>query len=145
MTNFCDFDIIGNLTKDPESSFTPGGLCITKFTVACSIYRKDRDGNSVEETSYIQITTFGGQAENDKKYLRRGAKVAVKGTIKSWYDAEKNKGGYNFEAEGVLYLSSKPANAGGGEGQGERSQGDDRPAGNSEERRPRGGRARQGR
>lgn len=105
MSQFCDFNIIGNLTRDPEVRYTPGGTAIARYTVACNRYRRDKDGNGIEDTSYVMVTTFGKQAENDKKFLAKGCKVAVKGQIVSWYDQAKGKGGYNFEAEAVMYLA----------------------------------------
>lgn len=61
------------------------------------------------------MTTYGKQAENDAKYLKKGSAVAVIGRIRSWYKQQERKGGFNFEAERVQYLG-KPSGNGGRQG-----------------------------
>ena len=57
----------------------------------------DRDAGVMKEArDFFPITTFGKQAQNDAKYLKKGAQEGVKGRIKSWYTPEDQKGGFNF-------------------------------------------------
>lgn len=106
MSQFCNFQIIGRLTKDPEVRYTPSGTAIARYTVACNRFKKDKDGNTQKDASFIPVTTYGKQAELDQKYLKKGQRVAVNGSIVSWYDAEKGKGGFNFDGDEVMYLAS---------------------------------------
>ena len=64
---------IGNLTKAPELHETEKGK-VGKFTIAI---------NGFNRTDYINITTFGAVAENCKKYLEKGKKVAVVGAVQT--------------------------------------------------------------
>ena len=105
MASINTFTIVGNVTKDVELRYTPSGTPAVTFTVAVDNVYYDRDGKKHEETDFIPVTTYGKQAENDAKFLKKGSMVAVMGRIRSWYKADERKGGFNFEAENVQYLS----------------------------------------
>lgn len=96
------FIIDGNVTKDVELRYTPRGTPVATYTVAVDDVYYSGDEKR-EETEYIPVTTYGRQAENDAKYLKKGSGVTVMGKIKSWYKPEQRKGGFNFEAEKVIY------------------------------------------
>jgi len=72
--------LIGNLGKDAETSFTTSNLSVTKFTVATTHSRKTKDGNWENLTTWHNITAFG---LNDftKDKLKKGAKVYIEGRI----------------------------------------------------------------
>ncbi len=42
--------LIGHLGKDPEMSYTPNGLAVTKFSIAVNRYSKSQSGERQEET-----------------------------------------------------------------------------------------------
>ncbi|WP_459203487.1 single-stranded DNA-binding protein (plasmid) [Ralstonia pseudosolanacearum] len=104
MASINEFIIIGNVTKDVELRYTSGGTAAVTYTVAVDDVYYDRDGQKREKTDFIPVTTYGKQAENDAKFLKKGSMVAVTGRIRSWYKQEERKGGFNFEAERVKYL-----------------------------------------
>lgn len=89
------FQVDGNLVRDPQRRHTGGGTLVASYTVAT---RNDR-GMPV----YVQVQTLGRQAEADLKYLKAGSGVVAAGEISSWYDQEKDKGGYNFDVKSVIY------------------------------------------
>ena len=66
--------IIGNLTKDPELRTTPQGINVCDFTVAVN-HRKG-DGSD-----FFRVTAWRGLAENCAKYLAKGRKVCVVGSV----------------------------------------------------------------
>lgn len=102
MSGINEFEIDGNLTKDPVLRYTPKGTPVATYTVAVDdVWGSGEERR--EETDYIPVTTYGRQAENDAKYLKRGSGVTVKGKIKSWYQPEQRRGGFNFEANRVIY------------------------------------------
>ena len=107
MASINTFTIVGNVTKDVELRYTPSGTPAVTFTVAVDNVYYDRDGKKHEETDFIPVTTYGKQAENDAKFLKKGSMVAVMGRIRSWYKADERKGGFNFEAENVLTDESR--------------------------------------
>ena len=74
--------LIGNLGNDPETRYTQGGMAITKISLATTSKRKDRDGNSKEETQWHRVTFFGKLGEIAGEYLRKGSMVSVQGSIR---------------------------------------------------------------
>lgn len=83
--------IIGNLTKDPELLETPSGISYTKFTVAVSRNYTNSDGE--RETDFFDITAWRERAELCVKYLRKGNKVGVVGSVqfRTYEDDDGNK------------------------------------------------------
>lgn len=105
MGSINQFWIDGNVTKDVILRKTPGGTSVASYTVAVdNVYYVDQVKH--EETDYIPVTSYGRQAENDAKYLKKGSGVSVMGRMKSWYQPENKRGGMNFEAETVKYQGS---------------------------------------
>lgn len=96
--------LIGNLTKDPELSTTTSGISVCKFTLAVS----RRFGNN--DTDFLPIIAWRGQAENCSKFLKKGSKAAVSGNIQTrTYDANDGSKRYITEivADEVQFLSTK--------------------------------------
>lgn len=105
MSGINQFILDGNVTKDVVLRYTPGGTAVAQYTVAVDDVSGSADDRR-EETSYIPVKTYGRQAENDAKYLKKGSGVTVMGKIKSWYDPTRTsgaKGGFNFEVNRVIY------------------------------------------
>jgi single-strand DNA-binding protein len=73
--------LIGNLTKDPELSETPNGLAVCKFSIAVS--RDYSNSEGTRETDFFNITVWRGRAESCGKYLRKGSKVSVVGSLQT--------------------------------------------------------------
>ena len=73
--------LIGNLTRDPEQASTPNGVSVCKFAIAVSRDFANAEGN--KETDYFNIITWRGLADNCGKYLKKGNKVAVVGTLQN--------------------------------------------------------------
>lgn len=71
--------ICGHLGRDPEMSYTPTGLAVTKFSVATTYAKKDQQGNYNKETTWHNAVTFGTTAENCNNFLRKGSKVSLRG------------------------------------------------------------------
>ena len=73
----------GNLTKDPELRFTPAGLAVASFTVACNSKKKDAAGNWQDgDSCFLQVTVWRQTAENVAESLRKGTQVTVVGRLK---------------------------------------------------------------
>ena len=71
-----NINVEGNLTKDPELSYTPQQTAVCKFTLA--VNRPRRNGED-QGADFPRITVWGKQAENCARYLSRGSKAAVLG------------------------------------------------------------------
>jgi single-strand DNA-binding protein len=73
--------IAGNLGRDPEMRYTPGGQAVTNFSVATSRQYTGSDGNQVKETIWFRVSAWGKTAETCNTYLRKGSKVLVEGRL----------------------------------------------------------------
>ena len=85
--------VMGNLTRDPELRFTPAGTAVSDFTVATDRTWKDKSGVLKEETTFIQCTMWGKQAETVCKYLEKGDPIYIDGhlTVDQWKGPEGDK------------------------------------------------------
>ena len=70
--------LIGRLTADPDLRYTPNGNAVCKFTLAVD---RERGGED-KETDFIQCQSWGKSAERLAKYMRKGGRVAVDGSIR---------------------------------------------------------------
>ena len=73
--------LIGNLTRDPELTETPNGTSVCRFSIAVQRDYAGNDGN--RETDFFNITVWNRRAENCGKYLKKGNKVAVIGSLQN--------------------------------------------------------------
>ena len=73
--------LIGNLGRDPEMSYTPNGLAVTKFSLAVTRNEKNADGEKIKETDWYNVTAFGTLAEISNDYLKKGNRVYAEGRI----------------------------------------------------------------
>lgn len=100
--------LIGNLTKDPELATTNSGISVCRFTLA--VTRNFANSEGEREADFLDIIVWRGQAESCHKYLRKGSKCAVVGSIqKRSYDAQDGTKRYVTEiiAESVEFLNSR--------------------------------------
>lgn len=84
---------MGRLTRDPELRVTPGGLHICKFGLAVGRKFKGQDGEMKEETTFIDVDSFGKQAEVIAKYFAKGRLIFMEGRLKldQWDSPEGQK------------------------------------------------------
>ena len=73
--------LVGNLTRDPELSETPSGVAVCRFAIAVSRDYANADGT--READFFNITVWRSRAENCGKYLKKGSKVAVVGSLQT--------------------------------------------------------------
>ena len=79
--------LIGNLTKDPEVFTTASGVNVCKFGLA--VARKFENTNGEKETDFFNIVAWRAIGDVCHKYLHKGSKVAVVGSINNRsYDAQ---------------------------------------------------------
>src|SRR5574342_900083 len=73
--------LIGNLTKDPEVRYTPGGTPVATLRLAVtSKYKQGEDTR--DDTLFIDVVVFGRQAETCGQYLAKGRPVLVEGRLR---------------------------------------------------------------
>ena len=71
--------LIGNLTKDTEHTTTNNGTAVCKFTLA--VARRFNNADGEKETDFINIVTWKALADTCAKWLEKGKKVAVVGSL----------------------------------------------------------------
>lgn len=100
--------LVGRLTRDPELRTTPGGMAVTRFTIAVSQNFTNKNGE--RGADFINCSAWGRQADNISKYCRKGTMVSAEGRIRSSsYDAQDGSKRYTTEVvcENVNFLSPK--------------------------------------
>ncbi|AXQ27920.1 single-stranded DNA-binding protein [Solimonas sp. K1W22B-7] len=109
--------LIGNLGKDPETRFFPSGDGITNATLATTESWKDKQtGEMKDATEWHNLVFPGKLAEIAGKYLKKGSKIYVEGSIRTrkWQDKEgKDRYTTEIRVNDMQMLDGKP---GGGTG-----------------------------
>lgn len=100
--------LIGNLTRDPEVTMTNTGIAVCRMSIAVSRTYKNNDGE--REVDYFNIVVWRTLGENCGKYLRKGSKVSVCGSIQNRsFEGQDGTKRYYTEivAEDVEFLTPK--------------------------------------
>lgn len=93
MASFNKVILMGNLTRDPELRVTPKGTAVCQIGLAVNSTYKDKEGNSKEEVTFVDVDVFGRQAEVIAKYMSKGRPILIEGRLKldSWESKEGDK------------------------------------------------------
>ena len=100
--------LIGNLANDPETRTTQSG--ITQCTFRLAVHRRFANQQGVREADFLPIVCWRHTAELCSRYLSKGRRVAVEGSIQTRsYDAQDGSKRYVTEiiADNVEFLSSR--------------------------------------
>lgn len=103
--------LIGNLTRDPELTTTNNGISLCRFGLA--VQRRFSSSDGERDVDFFNIVVWRAPAENCYKYLKKGSKVGIVGSIQT-RSYEGNDGTKRYAtdivAEEVEFLTSKNAN-----------------------------------
>jgi len=93
MANYNKVILVGNLTRDPQLSYTPSGTAVCDFGLATNRRWTDREGNKREETCFIDAQVFARAAETFNQYMSKGQPVLVEGHLRfdQWTTPEGDK------------------------------------------------------
>jgi single-strand DNA-binding protein len=85
--------IIGNVTAEPELTYTTSNQARLSFSVASNYVWYDQAGEKQEKVSFFNVTAWRYTAENAAKTLEKGIGVIVTGRLeqRTWEDKEGNK------------------------------------------------------
>jgi single-strand DNA-binding protein len=75
--------LVGNLGRDAELRYTPGGAAVANFSVATTETWNDKAGQRQERTEWHRIDLWGKQAESLSEYLVKGKQVYVEGRLQT--------------------------------------------------------------
>jgi single-strand DNA-binding protein len=113
--------LVGNLGRDAELRYTPGGAAVSTLNLATTEVWNDRNNQRQEKTEWHRVVLWGKPAESLQEYLTKGKQIYVEGKLQTrqWDDKDGNKR-YTTEikADRVTLLGG-----GGGGGGGSRSGG----------------------
>ena len=94
--------LIGNLGRDPELKYTPGGQAVATFSLATTDRWTGQDGQKNERTVWHNIVAWGKQAELAKEYLHKGRQVYIEGRIDNRSYDKKDGSGKAYVSEVVV-------------------------------------------
>jgi single-strand DNA-binding protein len=99
-------NLIGRLTRDPELKEIGGGRSVCELRLA--VDNPGRGGEKGEPT-YVDVSTFGGQAEACAVHLSKGRQVAVSGRLmfREWTVRDGSKRSAHSVRGSVEFLGSK--------------------------------------
>jgi single-strand DNA-binding protein len=110
--------LVGNLGKDAELRYTPGGAAVATLNLATTEVWNDKQGQRQEKTEWHRIVVWGKQAESLQEYLVKGKQIYVEGRLQTrqWDDKDGNKR-YTTEikADRITLLGSGGGGARGGD------------------------------
>ncbi len=127
MASFNKVLLMGNLTRDPQLKYLPSQTAVVEFGVACNRKFKTANGEDKEEVTFVDVTSFGKQAEVINQYFQKGKPIFIEGRLKfdSWED--KQGGGKRSKLTVVIenfqFVGGRDGGDGGGGGGGGRGGG----------------------
>jgi single-strand DNA-binding protein len=114
--------LVGNLGRDAELRYTPGGAAVATLNLATTEVWNDRNNQRQEKTEWHRVVLWGKQAESLQEYLTKGKQIYVEGRLQTrqWDDKDGNKR-YTTEikADRITLLGGGGGGGRGGGGGGE--------------------------
>jgi len=118
--------LVGNLGRDAELRYTPGGSPVATINLATTEIWNDKAGQRQEKTEWHRVVLWGKTAESLNEYLTKGKQIYVEGRLQTrqWDDKDGNKR-YTTEIRGdrIVLLGGGGMGTGGGGRQQPRSAG----------------------
>ena len=119
MASYNRIVLMGNLTRDPQLSYTPSNTAVCKFGIATNRKWRDRDGNEREEVCFVDCTLFGKGGEVFNQYMSKGRPVLLEGrlSLNQWTTPEGEKRSkHEVHVENFTFLGSGGRGGEGGGG-----------------------------
>jgi single-strand DNA-binding protein len=117
--------LVGNLGRDAELRYTPGGAAVATLNLATTEVFKDKEGQKKEDTQWHRVILWGKTAEALQDYLKKGKQIYVEGKLQTrkWKDKDGVEK-YTTEVKGDrVVLLGGGRGEGGGTERGGRSSG----------------------
>ena len=120
MANLNKVMLIGNVTRDPEIKYTPKGSAVTDLGIAVNRIFTPEGGERREETTFVDVTLWGRQAEIAGEYCKKGRSIYVEGRLQldSWEDkaSGQKRSKLRVVGENFQLLGPRPGGGSGGSG-----------------------------
>ncbi|HTN74555.1 MAG TPA: single-stranded DNA-binding protein [Pirellulaceae bacterium] len=120
MASFNRVILVGNLTREIDLRHLQSGMAVTDIGLAVNDRRKTAQGEWVDETTFVDVTLWGRQAEIASEYLTKGSPVLIEGRLKleTWEKDGKKSSKLKVVGEKMQLLGGRGGGAGGGGGGG---------------------------
>ena len=103
--------MVGNLTRDIDLKFFPTGDAFAVSSIASTYKYKSATGEQKDEVCFIDFKIYGKDAENAKKFIKKGSKVLLEGRLvfEEWKDrtSGQTRNRHIFRVDVIKYLDSK--------------------------------------
>jgi len=118
--------LVGNLGRDAELRYTPGGAPVATLNLATTEVWNDKAGQKQEKTEWHRVVLWGKSAESLSEYLVKGKQIYVEGRLQTrqWDDKDGNKR-YTTEIRGDRIVLLGGAGGGGARSQQSRPAGEE--------------------
>lgn len=121
MASYNKVILVGNLTRDPQVKYTPSGTAVAEIGLAVNRNWFDKQTNSrKEETTFVDVTLWGRDAEVAGEYLAKGRPVLIEGRLQldTWDDKQtgQKRSKLRVVGERMQFLGSRGEGGGGGGG-----------------------------
>lgn len=107
--------LVGRLTRDVESKFTPTGIQVASVGIACDRFTKNKDTGE-RDVDFFNLTLWRKSAEFATNYLTKGRLVSIDGRLQQRYWVDQSSGQKHSVVEVVVDniqgLDKKPDGAG---------------------------------
>lgn len=108
--------LIGNLTRDPDLKYTPRGTAVANISIAINRVWYNENQQKQEETTFVDVTLWGRQAELAQQYLTKGRGCFVEGrlSLETWDDKTtgQKRSKLKVVAEAVQFLPDGKSHGG---------------------------------
>jgi single-strand DNA-binding protein len=109
MASYNKVILMGNLTRDPEVRYLPSGMAVCDMALAVNESYKNKEGETVEQTCFVDVVVWSRQAETCGEYLRKGSPVMLDGRLQldKWQTKEgEPRSKLRVRADRVQFLGS---------------------------------------
>ena len=117
MANFNKVILAGNLTRDPQLSYTPSQTAVCEFGMAVNRRYRSGDGQQREDTCFVDCQAWGKTGEIINQYMNKGKPLLVEGRLT--YDSWEAKDGSKRSRLRVTVENFQFLGSGGGQGGGQ--------------------------
>lgn len=93
MASYNRIILAGNLTRDPQLTYTASNVAVCKFGIATNHQWRDKEGNKREDVCFVDCTVFGRAGETFNQYMSKGRSVLIEGRLQlnQWTTPEGEK------------------------------------------------------
>jgi single-strand DNA-binding protein len=107
--------LVGNLGRDAELRYTPGGAAVATINMATTEVWNDKGGQKQEKTEWHRVVLWGKTAESLNEYLTKGKQIYVEGRLQTrkWQDKD-GQDKYTTEIRGDRIVLLGGGGGGGG-------------------------------